>query len=205
MFDIAHLIQSGGLLLIGAIIFAESGLLAVFLPGDTLLFTAGFFAAQGKLPLHILLVVVMIAAIAGYEVGYHIGNKFGKKLFRKKDGLFFRHEYIEKSELFYEKHGRKTVMLSRFVPVIRTFAPIVAGIGKMPRRKFTLYNVLGGTIWGAGITILGYNLGNRIPNIDRYLLPVILVAMSLSFGPTLYHIFKDPKVRSELLKRLLKR
>lgn len=204
MFDIAHLIQSGGLLLIGAIIFAESGLLAVFLPGDTLLFTAGFFAAQGKLPLHILLIVVMIAAIAGYEVGYHIGHKFGKKLFRKKDGLFFRHEYIEKSELFYEKHGRKTVMLSRFVPVIRTFAPIVAGIGKMPRRKFTLYNVLGGTVWGAGITILGYNLGNRIPNIDHYLLPVILVAMSLSFGPTLYHILKDPEVRRQLVRKVFK-
>lgn len=192
MFSVAHIIESGGLLLIGVIIFAESGLLAgFFLPGDTLLFTAGFFAAQGKLPLGWLLIIVLFAAVAGYEAGYHIGLKFGKRLFRKKDGLIFRQEYLEKSEVFYEKHGGKTIMLSRFVPLVRTFAPVVAGIGSMPRPKFTLYNVIGGAIWTAGVILLGHWLGSKIPNIDHYLLPIILLAMAISFGPTLYHLAKS--------------
>ena len=191
MLDVAHLIESGGLLLIGAIIFAESGLLAgFFLPGDTLLFTAGFFAAQGKLPLIWLLLIVLLAAIAGYESGYHIGQKWGKRLFRKKEGLIFRHEYLERSEVFYEKHGRKTIVFSRFVPVVRTFAPVVAGIGDMPRAKFTLYNILGGAVWTIGIVLLGYWFGSRIPNIDHYLLPIILLAMAISFGPTAWHLIR---------------
>ena len=202
MLDVTHLIESGGLLLIAGIIFAESGLLAgFFLPGDTLLFTAGFFAAQGKLPLLWLLLVVLLAAIAGYEAGYHIGHKFGKRLFRKEDGLIFRQEYLQKSEIFYEKHGGKTIMLSRFVPLVRTFAPVVAGIGNMPRGKFTVFNISGGAVWTIGIIMLGHWLGSRIPNIDHYLLPIILLAMSISFGPTIYHLIKDPKFRNSLLQK----
>jgi membrane-associated protein len=200
MFDVHTLIESGGILLITAIIFAESGLLiGFFLPGDTLLFTAGFFAAQGKISLPWLLLLVLIAAVAGYECGYLIGKRFGKRLFRKKDGLIFRQEYLLKSEAFYKKHGGKTVMLSRFVPIVRTFAPIVAGIGNMPQRKFTLYNILGGAVWTVGVTLLGYWLGSKIPDIDKYLLPIILAAMIISFGPTLYHLFKDPKIRTRLM------
>ncbi len=202
MFDVTHMIESGGLLLITFIIFAESGLLAgFFLPGDTLLFTAGFFAAQGKLSLPLLIILVLLAAIAGYETGYQIGKRYGKRLFRKKDGLIFRQEYLERSAKFYEKHGGKTIMLSRFVPVVRTFAPIVAGIGDMPRKRFSLFNVAGGTIWTVGVVLLGHWLGSKIPNIDRYLLPVILFAMAISFAPTIWHLLKNEKLREKLLRK----
>lgn len=192
MLDVTHLIENGGLLLIGAIIFAESGLLVgFFLPGDTLLFTAGFFAAQGKIPLLWLLLVVILTAIAGYEAGYRIGKKFGKRLFNKKDGLLFRQEYLEKSEIFYEKHGGKTVMLSRFVPVVRTFAPIVAGIGNMEKTRFTIFNIGGAVVWGGSIVLLGNWLGSKVPNIDKYLLPVVGLAMLFTFSPMILHIVRD--------------
>ncbi|HUP26238.1 MAG TPA: VTT domain-containing protein [Candidatus Limnocylindrales bacterium] len=203
MFEVTNLIESGGLLLIAAIIFAESGLLAgFFLPGDTLLFTAGFFAAQGKLPLPSLLLLVVVAAIAGYEVGYHIGQKFGKRLFRKKDGLLFRQEYLEKSEVFYEKHGGKTVMLSRFVPVVRTFAPIIAGIGNMPRLRFRVFNAAGALVWGGGIVLLGYWLGSKIPDIDKYLLPIVGIAMVFTFSPMVLHLVTDKELRHRLRQRI---
>ncbi len=203
MFDVTHIIESGGLLLIAGIIFAESGLLAgFFLPGDTLLFTAGFFAAQGKLPLGWLMLLVVVAAIAGYEMGYRIGGRFGRRLFTKKEGLIFRQEYLKRSEEFYKKHGGKTVMLSRFVPVVRTFAPIVAGIGNMPKPRFTAFNTAGAVIWTTSIILLGHWLGRRIPNIDKYLLPVIGVATLLTFGPTLIHLLTDKKIRAKLLAKI---
>ncbi len=202
MFEVTHLIESGGLLLVGVIIFAESGLLAgFFLPGDTLLFTAGFFAAQGKLPLLGLLLIVILAAIAGYEVGYHIGQKFGKRLFRKRDGVLFRQEYLEKSEVFYEKHGGKTVLLSRFVPVVRTFAPIIAGIGDMPKLRFRIFNAAGAVLWGGGIVLLGHWLGSKIPNIDKYLLPIVGIAMVFTFSPMILHLLTDKELRHRLLAR----
>lgn len=194
MLDVTHLIQSGGLLLIGFIIFAETGLLVgFFLPGDTLLFTAGFFAAQGKLNLAVLLVVVIVAAIIGNEVGYEIGHRTGKRIFKKKDGVLFREEYIERAETFYEKHGGKTIILARFVPVIRTFSAVVAGVGNMPRMKFFIYNVVGAILWCVSVTLLGYWLGSKIPNIDKYLLPIIILAMLFSFSPTIVHFIKESK------------
>lgn len=196
MFDVELIIQTGGILLIAAIIFAESGLLiGFFLPGDTLLFTAGFFAAQGQLSLGLLLASVVIAAIVGDNVGYTIGKRMGHRIFTKKDGILFRHEYIEKAELFYEKHGGKTIILARFVPVVRTFAPVVAGAAKMHHKKFFAYNVVGACLWGVGVTMLGYWLGSKIPNIDRYLLPTVLAVMLLTFAPTAWHVLKDPKSR----------
>jgi membrane-associated protein len=190
--DVQHIIESGGLLLITGIVFAESGLLlGFFLPGDTLLFSAGFFAAQGKLPLGWLLCLVVCAAIAGYYTGYYIGHRFGPRLFSKPNGLLFRQEYLRRSEAFYKKHGGKTIFLSRFVPVVRTFAPVVAGMGKMDLKRFNMFNLLGAMVWGAGVTLLGHWLGSKIPNVDRYLLPVILLAMAISFGPTLYHLIKS--------------
>jgi len=189
--DVQHLIESGGLLLVTLIIFAESGLLlGFFLPGDTLLFSAGFFAAQGKLPLGWLLILVVIAALSGYYTGYRIGHKFGPRLFSKPNGILFRQEYLTRSEDFYKKHGGKTIFLSRFVPVVRTFAPVVAGMGRMDLKRFNMFNLLGAVVWGAGVTLLGHWLGSRIPNVDRYLLPAILGAMAISFGPTLYHLGK---------------
>jgi membrane-associated protein len=196
MFDVEHLVQSGGILLIGLIVFAESGLLiGFFLPGDTLLFTAGFFAAQGKLSLGWLLAVIVAAAIVGDNVGYTIGKHSGKRIFKKKEGLFFRKQYVDQAQAFYERHGGKTIIIARFVPIVRTFAPVVAGIGQMDRKRFVMFNVIGAFGWGIGVTLLGYFLGTKIPNIDAYIEPVIGGAMLFAFAPTIFHISKD------LLKR----
>lgn len=196
-----QLIQSGGVLLVAAIVFAESGLLiGFFLPGDTLLFTAGFFASQGKLPLALLLVATVLAAVIGDNVGYTIGRRTGHRIFKKKDGILFRAEYIEQAEKFYEKHGGKTITLARFVPIVRTFAPVVAGVAKMDRKKFMLYNIAGALVWGVGVTMLGYALGSKIPNIDAYLLPVVGIAMAFTFAPPIIHVLKDAETRQKLAK-----
>lgn len=201
--DPNSLISSGGLALIAFIVFAESGLLfGFFFPGDTLLLAAGILAAAGEFNIAILVTVVMISAILGGWVGYWIGLKTGPKLFTKDDGIIFRHEYIEKSEKFYEKHGGKTIILARFIPIVRTFAPVVAGIGKMNQAKFMLYNVIGSAIWGAGVTLLGYYFGSKIPNIDSYIMPIILLAMLITISPTIYHIFSDPKTRKKIAKKI---
>ena len=198
MFEVQHIIESGGILLIGLIIFAETGLLlGFFLPGDTLLFAAGFFVAQGKLPLPLLLIVVILSAILGNEVGYEIGSRTGKKIFRKKDGLLFREEYITRASDFYEKHGGKTIVLARFVPIVRTFSSVVAGVGKMSRIKFLTYNIIGALLWCVTIILLGVWLGNRVPNIDKFILPAVLLATAFTMGPTIYHVGK------ELIKRKL--
>ena len=197
--DPESIIQSGGILLIALIVFAESGLLiGFFLPGDTLLFSAGFFASQGKLPLVALLLAVVFAAIIGDNVGYSIGRRMGKRIFKKKDGILFRQEYIEKAEKFYEEHGGKTITIARFVPIVRTFAPMVAGAAKMDRRRFTMFNIAGSVVWGAGVTLLGYWLGSKIPNIDKYLFPVVLGAVMLSLFPPIIHILKDPISRKKI-------
>ncbi len=193
------IVQSGGLLLIGAIVFAESGLLVgFFLPGDTLLFSAGFFASQDKLPLGWLLLIVVAMAIIGDNVGYSIGYKAGPRIFKKKDGMLFRQEYIERAETFYKEHGGKTITIARFVPIVRTFAPVVAGAGKMDRKRFLMFNALGATVWGAGVTLLGYFLGTKIPNIDKYLLPVVLLAMIVTFSSPIIHIIREPKARKAM-------
>lgn len=197
MLNVEHLLESGGILLVGLIVFAESGLLiGFFLPGDTLLFSAGFFAAQGKLSLGWLILVIVAAAIIGDNVGYTIGKHSGKRIFRKKDGLFFRQEYIVRAEAFYERHGGKTIILARFVPIVRTFAPVVAGVGRMPRRRFMMFNIVGAITWGAGVTLLGYFLGSKIPNVDAYIQPIIIGAVLFTFAPTLFHVGKDLLMRA---------
>lgn len=193
-----------GLAIIGAIIFAESGLLiGFFLPGDTLLFTAGFFAAQGHLPLAGVLLVIFIAAIAGDNVGYTIGKKSGPKLFKKKDGIIFRQEYIVRAEEFYEKHGGKTIIIARFVPIVRTFAPVVAGVGNMKHKRFFFFNVIGAAIWTGSVVMLGYWLGRLIdPHLmEKFILIAIATATVLTFGPTLYHLLKEPRFRAFLGKQ----
>lgn len=199
--DVTHLLQSagvaGGLIAIGAIIFAEAGLLiGFFLPGDTLLFPAGFFAAQGKLPLAGVILAAWVGSVLGNEVGYIIGQKTGPRIFRKQDGIIFRKEYVDKSKAFYEKHGGKTILIARFIPMLRTFAPLVAGVGNMDRKKFSLYNVVGGGAWVISVILLGYWLGSKIPNIDHYILPAIGVATIFTFAPTVMHISRDPRLRS---------
>lgn len=198
--DPVTIIQNGGLLLIGAIVFAESGLLiGFFLPGDTLLLTAGVFAAQDKLPLLALMAIICVAAILGDNVGYSIGHRAGHKIFNKKDGVIFRPEYLLRAKEFYDSHGGKTVTLARFVPIVRTFAPVVAGAARMDRKKFMAFNVIGAIIWGVGVTLLGYFVGSKIPNIDHYLLPAVLVATIFTFSPPIYHILREEKSRKKIL------
>jgi membrane-associated protein len=191
MFDVTHMIASGGLLLIAAIVFAETGLLVgFFLPGDTLLLATGVFAAQGQLNILVAILVVVLASIVGNVAGYNIGKHGGKRIFNKQDGVLFRSEYIERAEVFYEKHGGKTILFARFIPIVRTFAAVVAGVALMNFGQFMLYNVIGGILWGGGMTLLGYWFGSRIPNIDHYVLPVVLLAMVFSLAPMFYHLGK---------------
>ncbi len=202
MLDPAHIIATGGLLLVSIIIFSESGLLVgLFLPGDTLLFAAGFFASQGKLSLPVLLICLSVAAILGYFVGYKIGEKLGPRLF-KKDSLFFRQEYVERAETFFNKHGGKAIMLARFVPIVRTVAPLLAGVAKMPLRTFWSYNIIGAVLWVISTTLLGYKLGEHVHNIDQYILPVILAATAFSFAPSVYHILHDTRIRTALIRKI---
>jgi len=199
MFNVDTIISSGGILIISAIIFAESGLLiGFFLPGDTLLFGAGLAASQGKFSLLWLIVCVVLAAIIGDNVGYSIGRRAGPRIFKKEDGILFRQEYLQKSEEFYEKHGGKTIVLARFTPIVRTFAPVVAGAGKMTRKKFMIYNIIGGTLWGGGMSFLGYMIGGKIPHLDKYIEVVIFGVMAVSLLLAFGHILKDKKTRTLL-------
>ncbi len=203
MISIDKAILGSGLIAIGATVFAESGLLiGFFLPGDTLLFGAGILAAQGTLPLGWLMLVVIVAAIAGDNVGYSIGRRTGKRLFHKKDSILFRQEHLERAEAFYEAHGGKTIIMARFVPVVRTFAPMVAGMGKMPRGRFMAFNVVGGILWGGGITLLGYWLGQKMPWIGDYITPVILSIVVLSVSLALFHLLKDKETRVLLMAKI---
>jgi membrane-associated protein len=202
MFDVTRLIESGGLLLISLIVFAESGLLVgFFLPGDTLLFGAGLYASQGHLSLPLLIICVIIAAVVGDNVGYSIGRRSGHRLFRKKDSLFFRQEYIDRAEEFYEKHGGLTIIVARFMPLIRTFAPVVAGIGKMPRQRFMAFNVIGAIIWGTVMPGLGYFVGNRIPHLDKYIEVVMFGVVILSVLLAFLHLFKKKEARAQLAEK----
>lgn len=196
-------IAKAGLWLIALIIFTESGLLVgFFLPGDTLLIAAGVLASQGVLPIEWTIITIATAAIVGDNVGYTIGQYSGKKLFHKKDGILFRHEYVEQAQNFYEKHGGKTIILARFIPIIRTFAPMVAGIGKMPRGRFFFYNVIGAIIWSTSVTLLGYWVGSKIPGIGDYLEYAIIFVVSMSLLPALWHIVRDKKSRQMILAKL---
>jgi membrane-associated protein len=179
------------------IVFAESGLLiGFFLPGDSLLFTAGLLSAGGKLaPLPVLLVGCFLAAFLGDQVGYMFGKKVGPSIFNRPDSRLFKVEYVEKAQAYFDKHGSKTIILARFVPVVRTFAPIVAGVGKMHYRTFVAYNVIGAFIWAVGVTTLGYLLGDRIgpEKIDKYLLPIIAAIVVLSLIPVAIEYYRHKR------------
>lgn len=186
--DLSDLVKTVGYLGVFAIVFAESGLFfGFFLPGDSLLFTAGLLASQGFFNFPLLITICVIGAILGDSVGYWFGHKVTRALFSRPSSRFFRKDHLSKAHDFYEKHGAKTIILARFIPIIRTFAPIVAGISAMTYRKFLSYNIIGALIWGVGVTALGYTLGNVFPNIDRFLFPIILVIIALSVSPGLYH------------------
>ncbi len=186
------LISAVGLIGVIGIIFAETGLFfGFFLPGDSLLFTAGFLASQGYISLGWLLVGTFVAAVVGDSVGYAFGKKVGPSLFNKPDSVFFHPKHVATAQAFYEKHGRKTIILARFVPIVRTFAPIVAGVGNMNYRIFLSFNVIGGFVWTWTLLLFGYLLGALIPNPDKYVIPIVLVIIIVSAMPALREIFKQ--------------
>lgn len=190
--DLVQLIQSLGYVGMFAVVFAESGLFfGFFLPGDSLLFTAGFLASQRVFNIVTLLVLFVIGAIAGDSVGYWTGKKLGDWLMKQKDSFFFQKHHLIKAQKFYEKHGGKTLILARFMPAVRTFAPIVAGMANMKYKTFLSYNVIGGFLWAVGITLAGYFLGSVIPNVDKYMLPIIGAIVVISVIPALLHMRAD--------------
>lgn len=198
-FNLATLIRTVGYLGIFWIIFAESGLfLGFFLPGDSLLFTAGFLASQGFLEISFLIVICFAGAVVGDSFGYAFGRRTGPYIFRKEDSLFFRKGHLERAALFYERHGGITLILARFLPVFRTFAPILAGVGRMRYPYFLLYNVIGGALWAMVLPLLGFYLGRVIPHIDYYIVPLVFIIIFLSSIPPLFHIFKEKERREKV-------
>ncbi len=190
--NLAALIETVGYAGLFGIIFAESGLLFGFIfPGDSLLFTAGFLASQGFGNIITLAALGFIAAVLGDSAGYAFGKKFGPKIFRREDSWFFHRAHLERTKRFYEEHGGTTLILARFMPVIRTFAPIFAGVGNMPYSLFLCYNIAGGFLWAVGLLLLGYTLGRVIPGIDRYLIPLVILIIVVSSVPPLLHFLKE--------------
>lgn len=192
-----ELIAWAGYVGLTVIVFCETGLLAgFFLPGDSLLVTAGLVASQGKLDIVHLNLLLMTAAILGDSVGYAIGYYAGPKIFRKEDSFFFRKDHIRRTHEFFEKYGGKTIILARFVPIVRTFAPTVAGVGKMPYGKFLSYNVFGGIGWVASMTLAGYFLGRTVPNIEKHMHIVVGIVIIISFLPIVYEVFSTKRKRT---------
>ncbi len=204
--SVDKIFQAGGILAMAATIFAETGLLAgFFLPGDTLLFAAGFFVAQGKLGMAVTLLSLFAGAVLGNMVGYEIGKRSGHRLFKKPDSILFHKENIERAQQFFEKHGGKTVIIARFVPIVRTLSSPLAGMGSMSYAKFMLYNVVGAALWVPAITLVGYWAGEvlgRYINIDHYILPAALLATALTFGISFAGILRDPVSRKKLEQKV---
>jgi membrane-associated protein len=207
--DAAELIRAFGVLGVAAIIFAESGLLlGFFFPGDTLMFSAGFLATKNVfgVSVHVLVLYLIIAAILGEAAGYFFGHRVGHRIFRRKNSVLFHPDNLVKAERFYEKYGPITILLARFIPVVRTFVPIVAGATKMNQRIFTLYNVLGAILWVALTTYVGYFAGDFLErhgiNIDSLILPIIALVMLFTVGSPLLHILRDPESRTQLFQKL---
>jgi membrane-associated protein len=181
--DPDYLINTLGLFGLLAVVFAESGLLiGFFLPGDSLLFTGGLLVSGNKLhyPIWLVAILVALAAVLGDQVGYLFGRKVGPSLFRRPDSKLFKQENVEKAHEFFEKHGPKSLVLARFVPVVRTFTPIIAGVSRMEYRTFVTYNLIGGTLWGAGVTLLGFWLGQIAfvnKNIELILVAIVLISV----------------------------
>lgn len=199
-FDLTSFIQTAGYLGVFSIIFLESGMLiGFFFPGDSLLFTAGFLASQGFLDITTLTLGCFVAAVAGDSIGYYIGHKFGRRLFQKEDSLLFHKDHLLRAQKFYDKHGGKAIILARFMPIIRAFAPVVAGVGTMNYPKFLFFNIFGGFLWAIGVSSAGYFLGNMIPDVDKYLLPIIALIILASISPALYHALKDKNTRSQII------
>ena len=203
--DLFEFIKWASIFGVALVVFAESGLLiGFFLPGDSLLFATGFLIQTGLLPfnIHLAVLIIFIAAVLGDSVGYTFGRKLGPRIFSRPNARLFKQEYVKRAQEFYEKHGGKTIIIARFVPIVRTFAPIVAGAGKMDYKRFLTFNIIGGLLWAAGITYMGYFLGHLFEQagveIDQILLPIIAVIILVSVLPPAIHILKDKKNRTAL-------
>lgn len=190
-FDLISMIQTVGYVGLFVMVFGESGFFLFFLPGDSLLFTAGILASQGIFNIWTLLVLFALAAILGDSAGYWVGKKAGDWLLRQKDTFFFKKSHIHKAQAFYDEHGGKTLILARFIPAVRTFVPVVAGMANMEYNKFLSFNIIGGLIWGVGLTVLGYALGSQIKDVEHYLLPIIAIIVMISFLPAVFHMRGD--------------
>ena len=205
--DLIDFIKAAGVVGVALVIFAESGLLfGFFLPGDTLLFTAGLLTHAGFVPIsiHLLVLIVFIAAVTGDSVGYAFGSRVGRKLFSRPNSRLFKQEHLLKAEEFYKKHGGKTIIIARFIPAVRTFAPIVAGASNMPYAQFLTYNVVGALLWAVGITYLGYYLGAWFESmgleVDHILLPLIALILFISVLPAIVHLARNKKQRDALIQ-----
>jgi membrane-associated protein len=193
--DLAELARTIGYVGLFAVVFAESGVFfGFFLPGWSMLFTAGLLASQGVFNIYYLVLILGVAAVLGDNVGFWFGKKVGNKIFIKEDSLFFNKKYLKQTEDYYAKYGAFTVVLARLVPLVRTFAPILAGVGNMNYRKFLFFNVVGALIWAVGGALLGYFLGSLVPNIDKYITPIVLLIIFLSVLPILFNL-KSKKIK----------
>ncbi len=191
IYDVRSLVIWGGYIGLFAIVFAETGLLVgFFLPGDSLLVTAGLFAATGELNIVLLNLILIPAAIIGNMLGYYIGFKSGPRLFKREQSLLFRKDYLIKTKEFYEKHGASTLIITRFMPILRTFSPVIAGMGQMGHRKFFNYNVAGAVAWILSLTLIGYLLGRTVPNIEKHIEKVIIIIIFLSLLPAIIKYLK---------------
>jgi membrane-associated protein len=196
------IIHYGGIYLLLFVVFAETGLfVGFFLPGDSLLFTAGLLCSTGLLEIHpvILVILIIIAAVAGNMVGYLFGKKVGPLLFKRKSGFFFRHEHLVTANEFYIKHGKKTIILSRFLPIVRTFAPIVAGIVKLDYYKFFIYSVVGAFFWVNSLVLTGFFMGKYIPGTKDYLGYIVIFLIVITSIPFIYNSIKK-NVRKQIIK-----
>lgn len=184
LYNVQNLVQSGGPLLVCSIVFVETGLfVGFFLPGDSLLVTAGVFAGAGQISLAWLLLPASLCAVAGDQLGYFIGRKAGRNLYNREDSRFFKKTHLQRAHEFYEKHGPKAIIIARFVPIIRTFCPPVAGAAQMRYSRYLTFDIIGGVLWVCGLTLAGYTLGRRIPNIQSRLHLVIAVVIIVSLLP----------------------
>lgn len=182
-----HLVQVFGVIGVATILFAESGtFLGFILPGDSLLISAGIIASTGAISLPLLLVLGSIGAILGDQLGYWFGKKTGPALFTREDSFLFHKDNLIKAEQFYKKHGKKTIVLARYIAYVRMFAPMLAGAGKMHYPTFLAYNIIGGITWVVSLSVLGYTLGQVIPNIERYVFPIIIAVIAISSIPVVY-------------------
>lgn len=201
MYDLLHpiaLVKDFGYTGIFIVLFLESGIpFGFFLPGDSLLFTAGLLASQGHINIIELMIISTVAAILGNNAGYYTGKHYGRRLFKNPKSVWFSPKRLEEAHHFFVKDGPQSLILARFIPAGRTFVPIAAGAAKMDYKQFLLFNAVGGVLWGVGVPLLGYTLGRKVPNIDKYLLPAIALIIVVSALPAIYHWQKKRKKPTE--------